>query len=160
MSKGRFRFDLVQYHRTEGYVIAPHGLPRPTVHGLNAATVPSMDLDLVVRNISSPRNPAIVCLSRLAGPGGRFPQETSNTSVKVSGILDILQYDPMPHRKKSKPMKRVTLAADPDDYAVINELAHRNDFSASWIIRVSMRDFLERYQGETELEIPLHQGAR
>lgn len=87
--------------------------------------------------------------------------------MKVSGILDILQYDPMhhmcdpmPNRKKSKAMKRVTLTVDPDDYAAIDKLAHRNDVSASWIIRRSMREFLERYQGETQLEIPLDQGVR
>lgn len=61
----------------------------------------------------------------------------------------------MKNRKKSKPMKRVTLTVNPDDYAAIDKMAGRSDVSASWIIRRSMREFLERHKGETQLEIPL-----
>lgn len=65
----------------------------------------------------------------------------------------------MKNRTKSKPMRRVTLTVDPDDYAAINKMAGRSDVSASWIIRRSMREFLQRHQGETQLEIPLDQEA-
>ncbi len=56
-------------------------------------------------------------------------------------------------------MKRVTLTVDPDDYAAIDKMAIRSDVSASWIIRRSMREFLERHQGETQLEIPFDREA-
>ncbi|MCG7866480.1 MAG: ribbon-helix-helix domain-containing protein [Candidatus Thiodiazotropha taylori] len=61
----------------------------------------------------------------------------------------------MANRKNSKPLKRVTLTVDPDDYEAIDELAHDNNVSASWLIRRSMREFLERHAGESALEIPL-----
>ena len=55
-------------------------------------------------------------------------------------------------------MKRVTLTVDPDDYAAIDRLAHENDVSASWIIRRSMQEFLERQKGETQIAMLLDQG--
>lgn len=55
----------------------------------------------------------------------------------------------------SKPMKRVTLTVDPDDYEAIESLAQRSKVSASWLIRRSMREFLEHHKGETSIEIPL-----
>ncbi len=51
-------------------------------------------------------------------------------------------------------MKRVTLTVDPDDYDAINEMAKRSDLSASWLIRRSMREFLEKYIGEDRFELP------
>ncbi len=44
----------------------------------------------------------------------------------------------------TKPLRRVTLTVDPDDYATIEELAKRSKVSASWLVRRSMREFLER----------------
>ena len=61
----------------------------------------------------------------------------------------------MSKRKASKPMKRVTLTVDPDDYDAIESLAQRSNVSASWLIRRSMREFLEQHEGETSIEIPL-----
>ncbi|PCH63653.1 MAG: hypothetical protein COC09_05285 [Gammaproteobacteria bacterium] len=43
----------------------------------------------------------------------------------------------------SKGMKRVTLTVDPNDYEEIRRLAVDNDVSASWLVRRSMRLFLE-----------------
>lgn len=44
----------------------------------------------------------------------------------------------------TKPLRRVTLTVDPDDYAVLEALARRSDVSASWLVRRSIREFLER----------------
>ena len=74
-------------------------------------------------------------------------------------ILCITYMRAMKNRKKSKPLKRVTLTVDPDDYAAIDKIAGSSDVSASWIIRRSMREFLERHQGETQLEIPFDREA-
>jgi predicted transcriptional regulator len=51
----------------------------------------------------------------------------------------------MPNRKKQKTMRRITVTVDPDDYAAIDRLAQQGDVTASWLIRRSMREFLERY---------------
>lgn len=51
----------------------------------------------------------------------------------------------MPAAKKSKPMRRVTVTVDPDDYEAFDEIAHSTDVTASWLIRRSMREFLERH---------------
>lgn len=44
----------------------------------------------------------------------------------------------------AKTLRRVTLTVDPDDYATIENLAKRSKVSASWLVRRSMREFLER----------------
>jgi predicted transcriptional regulator len=44
----------------------------------------------------------------------------------------------------AKPLRRVTLTVDPDDYATLEALARRSDVSASWLVRRSIREFLER----------------
>ena len=61
--------------------------------------------------------------------------------------------------KTSKPMKRVTLTVDPDDYESIELLARRSNVSASWLIRRSMREFLEHHEGESSIAIPLDREA-
>lgn len=61
----------------------------------------------------------------------------------------------MANRKKEKKLVRVTLSVDPDDYASINDLARNSDFSASWLIRRAMREFLERQQQEKTINIDL-----
>tara|TARA_R110001599_G_C12268910_1_gene661163 strand:- start:1905 stop:2105 length:201 start_codon:yes stop_codon:yes gene_type:complete len=66
----------------------------------------------------------------------------------------------MSKSKVSKPMKRVTLTVDPDDYEAIDKLARQSDVSASWLIRRSMREFLEQHVGEKKLEIPLGREAK
>jgi len=61
----------------------------------------------------------------------------------------------MPQRKMSKGMKRVTLTVDPDDYEEIRRLAVDNDVSTSWLVRRSMRLFLEQLEGKESVEITL-----
>jgi len=52
----------------------------------------------------------------------------------------------MPNHKKSKPMKRITVTVDPGDYEAFDEIARSSDVSASWLIRRSMREFLDRHR--------------
>lgn len=53
----------------------------------------------------------------------------------------------MANRRKDKPLKRVTISLDPDDYAVLEDIAERSDVSAAWLIRRSIREFLIRHSG-------------
>ncbi len=70
------------------------------------------------------------------------------------------EYDiPMAKNKTSKPMKRVTLTVNPDDYMAIDRLARQSNVSASWLIRRSMREFLEQHEGENSIEIPIGREA-
>ena len=59
----------------------------------------------------------------------------------------------MPRRRKTKPMKRVTVTVDPDDYAALDRLAERSDVSASWLIRRSMREFLQRHPDGRRIDV-------
>ena len=63
----------------------------------------------------------------------------------------------MSNRKKIKPMKRVTVTVDPDDYAAMDQLARRSHVSASWLIRRSMRDFLHRHRDDNWIDVVLDQ---
>jgi hypothetical protein len=66
----------------------------------------------------------------------------------------------MPIRKSSKPKKRVTLTVDPDDYSAIEQLAQHSNVSASWLIRRSMREFLDKHRGNEYLEILFDKDAK
>jgi hypothetical protein len=59
----------------------------------------------------------------------------------------------MPNCKSLKPIKRITVTANPDDYEAIDRLARRDDVSMSWLSRLSMREFLERHSGDESLDI-------
>ena len=61
----------------------------------------------------------------------------------------------MPASKKRKPMKRVTITLDPDDYEAFDTLAKGSDVTASWLIRRSMREFLERYGKTNSVSVKL-----
>lgn len=61
----------------------------------------------------------------------------------------------MANRKKEKKLVRVTVSVDPDDYASINDLSRSSGFSASWLIRRAMQEFLERRQEEKNINIDL-----
>lgn len=50
--------------------------------------------------------------------------------------------------ESAKPLRRVTLTVDPDDYAALEVLARRSKVSASWLVRRSMREFLERLSAD------------
>jgi hypothetical protein len=55
-----------------------------------------------------------------------------------------MQHESDGGEEQAKPLRRVTLTVDPDDYAAIEGLARRSRVSASWLVRRSMREFLER----------------
>lgn len=61
----------------------------------------------------------------------------------------------MPARKKNKTMKRVTVTVDPDDYSAFDQLAKGSDVTASWLIRRSMREFLDRYAESSTVSVKL-----
>ena len=61
----------------------------------------------------------------------------------------------MPNHKKQKTMKRITITVDPDDYGAFNQLAHQGGVTASWLIRRSMREFLEKHEREGEVSLNL-----
>jgi predicted transcriptional regulator len=42
-------------------------------------------------------------------------------------------------------MKRITVTIEPDNYAAFDKRAHNSDVTASWLIRRSMREFLDRH---------------
>ncbi|HEV2100995.1 MAG TPA: CopG family transcriptional regulator [Stellaceae bacterium] len=66
----------------------------------------------------------------------------------------------MPNRKKLKTMKRITVTVDPDDYAAIDRMAQQGDVTASWLIRRSMREFLERQEQEGMIRLCIGQERR
>lgn len=66
----------------------------------------------------------------------------------------------MANRKKSKLMKRITVTVDPDDYAAIDRLAQQGEVTASWLIRRSMREFLERHRCQGFVTLPIGQTQR
>ncbi len=61
----------------------------------------------------------------------------------------------MPKRKILKPMKRITVTVDPDDYAAFDKLARNSEVTASWLIRRSMREFLQRHRNGGTIEVTL-----
>ncbi len=61
----------------------------------------------------------------------------------------------MPNLKKLKPMKRITVTVDPDDYAAFSRLARNSEVTASWLIRRAMREFLARHEEDGVLEVAL-----
>lgn len=63
----------------------------------------------------------------------------------------------MANRKKSKTMRRITVTVDPDDYAAFDRLARQGSVTASWLIRRSMREFIERHQKEGVVSLELGQ---
>ena len=62
---------------------------------------------------------------------------------------------PMPNLKKPKPMKRITVTVDPDDYAAFSRLARNSEVTASWLIRRSMREFLVRHEEDGVVQVTL-----
>ncbi len=59
----------------------------------------------------------------------------------------------MPNLKKHKPMKRITVTVDPDDYAAVSRLAWNSEVTVSWLIRRSMREFLERHEEDGVVQV-------
>ncbi len=56
-----------------------------------------------------------------------------------------------------KRLVRATITLDKEDYAALGALAERMEVSSSWLIRQSLREFLDRYgeQGQPELALRL-----
>jgi len=52
-------------------------------------------------------------------------------------------------------MRRITVTVDPDDYAAFDRLARNSEVSASWLIRRSMREFLDRHEQEGVVQVTL-----
>lgn len=63
----------------------------------------------------------------------------------------------MANRKKPKTMRRITVTVDPDDYAAFDRLARNGGVTASWLIRRSMREFIERHEKEGVVSLELGQ---
>ena len=61
----------------------------------------------------------------------------------------------MANRKKLKPMRRITVTVDPDDYAAFDRMARHSDVTASWLIRRSMREFIERHERDRVVALNL-----
>ena len=59
----------------------------------------------------------------------------------------------MPNRKKTKPMKRVTITVDPDEFAALDQLAQRSDVSASWLILRSIRELLQWHRDDHRIDV-------
>jgi hypothetical protein len=59
----------------------------------------------------------------------------------------------MPNRKKTKPMKRVTITVDPDEFATLDQLAQSSDVSASWLILRSMRELLQWHSDDHRIDV-------
>ena len=48
--------------------------------------------------------------------------------------------------QKHKRIKQITVTVEPDDCAAFDRLARQGDVTVSWLIRRSMREFLERQE--------------
>ncbi len=55
------------------------------------------------------------------------------------------------NKKKDKNLVRVTVSLDPDDYKAFEQLAVKEERSAAWFIRRSMREFLDRKHGSRKV---------
>ena len=63
----------------------------------------------------------------------------------------------MSRTNRPPPMKRVTLTVDPEDHRLFERLARNSNVSTSWLLRRSMREFLERHKHDDHLSIPIGQ---
>jgi hypothetical protein len=61
----------------------------------------------------------------------------------------------MANKRRDKPLRRVTVSVDPDDYAAMEHLAETGDVTTAWLIRRAMREFLGRHGDSKTLEVPL-----
>jgi predicted transcriptional regulator len=58
----------------------------------------------------------------------------------------------MANRRKEKPMIRVMISVDPDEYAEIEQMALCEERSTAWVIRKAMRDYIGR-SGKAEASV-------
>jgi len=66
----------------------------------------------------------------------------------------------MAYRTKQKPLKRITVTVDPDDYDTLNRLAQETDVSVLWLIRRMMREFRDRHEREGSVPIQIGRARR
>jgi len=59
----------------------------------------------------------------------------------------------MPENRRK--LRRVAVSVEPDDYDAFMRLAERWNVSASWLIRMAMREFRDRYGEGDQPELPL-----
>lgn len=59
----------------------------------------------------------------------------------------------MARPKKNNRLKRVTISVDPNDYRRMESLGHDNGLSIAWLIRQSMKEFLDRNIKSGNMEV-------
>ena len=57
--------------------------------------------------------------------------------------------------KVARPMRRVNMSVYPDDYEIIERMAEENGLSAGMVMRLAMREFIERRRGAKLLAVKL-----
>ncbi len=57
--------------------------------------------------------------------------------------------------KTQKPMKRITVTVDPEDYAAFDAISKSSDVTTSWLIRRAMREFLDQHGSGEEVRVVL-----
>ncbi len=67
----------------------------------------------------------------------------------------------MPNRKALKPMKRIKITVDLKDHAAFDRLARNSEVTTLWLIRRSMKEFLDKYRhgGAVDVALGQHQQA-
>ena len=57
--------------------------------------------------------------------------------------------------KVARPMRRVNMSVYPDDYEIIERMAEENGLSAGMVMRLAMREFIDRRRGAKLLAVKL-----
>ncbi len=57
--------------------------------------------------------------------------------------------------KVARPMRRVNMSVYPDDYQIIERMAEENGMSAGMVMRLAMREFIERRRDGKLLAVKL-----
>jgi len=57
--------------------------------------------------------------------------------------------------KVARPMRRVNMSVYPDDYQIIELMAEENGLSAGMVMRLAMREFIERRRNGKLLTVKL-----
>ncbi|WP_431065691.1 CopG family transcriptional regulator [Methylotuvimicrobium sp.] len=56
---------------------------------------------------------------------------------------------------KDKPLKRITVNLDQDDYLQMEQIAKNGRVSTAWLIRKAINEFLERQQEDKNINITI-----
>lgn len=57
--------------------------------------------------------------------------------------------------KVARPMRRVNMSVYPDDYEIIESMAEENGLSAGMVMRLAMREFIDRRRGSKLLAVKI-----